>query len=389
MRIVPVNCITKETVLAKTLYNSNGNVLLRKGSTITKTLLEKIKAADVNTIYIDDGYSDIEIEEVVKPELRHSAVKTIKDTFTHIENDLKKNLENSQNLNSRLQSKVMGKYVENLKNTADAIIEDIMKSHHLMVNVVDIKHIGDYMYEHSVNVAILSLIIGIELRFSRHELYTLFVGAILHDLGKVFVEEDILNQGDDLTEEELDVYESHTIQGFDYVKENQGFSITSKLVIIQHHEHYDGNGYPYGVKEDGIHKNSKIVAICNTYDKMTSDSPNSPALPANEAIEYIMGNAGSKFDFDMVSTFVRKINPYPPGTLVDLSNHTTAVIVDSNVDYPLRPIVQVLELVDGKAVKKELYNLIEVTDITITKIRYLDVGMNDSDEGIIENDEDK
>jgi len=373
MRIIPVNCITQETTLAKTIYNSNGNILLRNGTTLTTSLLEKVKAAGVTTVYIDDGYSDVEIEDVIKPELRHAAVKTIKETFKTIEQDIASKMDAGLELNKRLKVKVMNKYLESLKGVSDSIIEDILKSHNLLINVIDIKHLGDYAYEHALNVAILSLITGIELRMKKHDLYTLFTGAILHDLGKVFIDQEILEAGDDLSEEQLELYQTHPQQGYNYVKDNKGFSATSKIVILQHHEHYDGTGFPNGTPGDNIHKNARIVAVCNTYDKMVSDAPGSPAIPANEAIEYIMGNAGTKFDFDIANIFVRKINPYPIGTLVDLSSDQTAVVIGTNADYPLRPIVQVLELNNGDVNKTDILDLLTCTDVIIRKIRYVDV----------------
>lgn len=373
MRIVPVNTITKETTLAKTIYNDKGNILLRQGSLITESLLEKIKMADISTIYIDDGYCTEEIEDVIKPELRNKAVKTIKEAFNNIQEDIQKSLTAGLKLHDRLKAKVMNKYIENLTNITDAIIEDLMNSHQLMINVTDIKHIGDYEYEHALNVAVLSLIVGIELRLKKHDLYTLFIGAILHDLGKVFIPKEILELGDDIDVDSYEIYKEHPSKGFEYIKENHGFSATSKIVILQHHEHYDGSGFPFGTSGDNIHRNARIVSVCNKYDKLTSDSKNSPAVPANEAIEYIMGNAGTEFDFDIATLFVRKINPYPVGTLVDLSNDKTAVVIDTNVDFPLRPIVTVLKLKNKKVIRLETINLMETTDITIRKIRYRDL----------------
>lgn len=373
MRIIPVNCITQETTLAKTLYNASGNILLKKGSNITKSLLQKIKNAGISTLYIDDGYSEIEIEDIVKPELKFAAIKTIKETFKSIEHDLNKKLVADQELNKRLKAKVMNKYLSSIKNVGNAIIDDILKSHSLLINVIDIKHSSEFAYEHALNVAILCLVTGIELRMNRHDLLTLFTGAIMHDLGKVFVSEDTLRAGDDMTEEELEEYQTHPQKGYDYVRENKGFAATAKIVILQHHEHFDGSGYPNGTYGRNIHKNARITAICNTYDRMVSDFDGSPAVPANEAIEYIMGNAGTKFDFDIANTFVRKINPYPIGTLVDLSSGRTAVIVGTNPDFPLRPIIQILEMNGANVIKRETIDMLTQTDITIKRIRYKDI----------------
>lgn len=373
MRIIPVNCITHETTLAKTIYNASGNILLKKGSKLTSSLLQKVKNSGIHTLYIDDGYSEVEIEDVIKPELRYAAVKTIKDTFKSIEQDLNNTLHADQKLKKRLKAKVMSKYVSKLRHVADAIIEDIMKSHNLLINVIDIKHLGEYAYEHALSVAILSLITGIELRMNKHDLFTLFTGAILHDLGKVFVPEDILSAGDNMTEEEYEEYKSHPQKGYDYLRENKGFAATAKIVILQHHENFDGSGFPNGTYGKNIHRNARIVSICDTYDKMVSDSKGSPAIPANEALEYIMGSAGSQFDFDIANVFVRKINPYPIGTLVDLSSGHTAVVIGTNSDYPLRPIVQILKITQGNVEKKEVIDLLIQTDVTIKQIRYKDI----------------
>lgn len=373
MRIVPINCITRETTLAKTIYNNSGNILLRKGTLLTTSLLNKLKSSDINTIYIDDGYSNIEIEDVIKPELKTAAVKTIKEAFKTIENDLKQNLSLNEPLNKRFKTKIMSKYLDNLKNISDSIIDDILASHNLLVNVIDIKHISDYTYEHSLNVAVLALITGIELRLNRHDLYCLFIGAILHDLGKVFIDKGILDEGDSMDESSSILYQEHPQKGYDYIKENHGISATSKIVILQHHENFDGSGYPKGIYGKNIHKFSKIVAVCDMYDKLTSDAPNSPAVPANEALEYIMGAADSKFDFDIINVFVKKINPYPIGTLVDLSNKKTAVVIGTNTDLPLRPVVQVISLIDGMVKHHEIINLIVTKDITVEQIRFKDI----------------
>ncbi len=373
MRIVPINCITKETILAKTLYNTNGNVLLRKGTTITQSLIGKIKASDINTLYIDDGYSNVEIEDVIKPEIKNAALKTIKTAFSSIQGDIQKELDQSRPLHKRLKTKVMDKYIGNFKNISDLIIEDLMASHNLLINVIDIKHISDYEYEHSLHVAVLALITGMELRLNRHDLYCLFIGAILHDLGKVFLDINLLNRGDEKSEGDNEIYQTHTNDGYDYLKENHGLSATSKIVVLQHHEHFDGSGFPLGTSGNNIHKFSRIVSICNTYDKMTSESSNSPAIPPNEVIEYIMGGAGTLFDFDIATTFVRKINPYPIGTLLDLSNKKTAVVIDTNTNYPMRPVIQILLSTDSGVEKKEIIDLMEQTDITIKQIRYSDV----------------
>lgn len=371
MRLVPVGCVVDGTALARDIMNSKGTILLKKGVVLNDALIKRVEENNVLSVYIDDEYSDQEINDIIKPEVRQKTVLAIKETFENIERANAHAKGNDLNLNKRLQITGMEKYMDNLKHMSKHIVEEMSSNRNILINLVDIKNIDTYTYQHSLNTAILSLILGIELKLRKEDLYPLFFGALMHDIGKAFLPRSVVNKRGNYTEDEMIKIKEHTQLGYDYLKEHYGVNSASKVVALQHHEKYDGTGYPLGMSGDHIHRFSRIVAIADCYDAMTSDSPNSVALPPNEAIEYIMGSAGSHFDFHMAEIFTRKVIPYPEGTLINLSSGQVAVVDLVNPNYPLRPRVKVLE--QGKSLDELKHiDLMTEMSITITSIQYND-----------------
>lgn len=369
MRIVPTNCVSGEAYLAKHIYNETGNILLKKGTKLTDTLLKRIEENLIYTIYIDDEYSIGEIQELVRPELKVKAIQALKETFTFIEKSFAHDKKIDLGLKKQLNLKSMEKYITGLKAVSEMIIEEISSNHQLMINLVDIKNLNNHTYEHSLNVAVLSLVVGIEMKFSSKELSQLFLGALLHDVGKTLLPKDLVNKSDPYTDEEEHIMKAHPFLGYEYLKDNFSFTNGCKLSVLQHHERFDGTGYPKGIPGSVIHRYAKIVAVADTYDNMTSDTPQKRAFPPNEALEYIMGAGDSHFDHEISTIFSRKIVPYPEGTLVRLSNESYAIVTGVNINYPMRPIVKILE----KNVPREQLKTIDLmkdTNLTILNIQY-------------------
>ncbi|MGB3366764.1 MAG: HD-GYP domain-containing protein [Acidaminobacteraceae bacterium] len=370
MRIVPISAVKSEAVLAKHIYNATGNILLKKGVKLTQSLLLKIEENNVYTIYINDEYSNEEINDVIRPEIRQKAVHAVMETFKNIESSNRLSKSGDPGLREGLIIKSMEKYLDTLKSISKFIIDDLTNNHNLLINLVDIKNIDNYTYQHSVNVAIISLVIGIEMKLSRENLQTLFMGALLHDIGKTLLPRTLLAKRETYTDEEAEIIKEHCELGYRYLKENFTLPTQSYIVALQHHERYDGSGYPKQAKGDLVHKFSRIVSIADCFDSMTSDRPTSKAAPVNEVIEYIMGSAGSQFDFDMATIFSRKVIPYPPGTYVKLSSGDVAVVRSINPNFPLRPKIEIINK-SSSDYRKEI-DLMETTNIVIKNIQYED-----------------
>lgn len=369
MRLVPTNCIKENTFLAQDLMGRDGRVLLKKGVQLNKNLIKRIEENRIFTVYINDEYSNNEIEDIIKPQLRNAAIKTIQDTFDYFEQYNNYLKENKKNLKTKQDVIRREQYIQSLNNVSKDIVEEILFNKNVMISLVDIKSLDSYTFQHSVNVAVLSLVLGIELRLGKNQLYDLCIGAMLHDLGKAFIPKEIINKSAKLTEEEFEQIKTHSIKGYEYLSQHYNLPASVKLIALQHHEQIDGTGYPNGYKDDEINKLAKIVAIADVYDAMTSDTPYRKAFPPHEAMEFIMGSSGRQFDFNMAQVFVRKIVPYPVGSLVKLSNGDVAVVEEVHANYPLRPVVKIIRQNAISVEMKEVDLLLE-TNLVIEGLQY-------------------
>jgi HD-GYP domain-containing protein (c-di-GMP phosphodiesterase class II) len=349
MRLVPVDNITSDMSLAKKIYYHN-NILLNTGIKDLYKYKEKLKSIGINYVYIEDKYSkDIEINYIIKDEIREQGHRRIKKFM----NDIKFN----RSLN-----------VSEIKNTVADIVDEIFNnSEDVLVNMIDIKNYDDYTFEHSVNVAVYSIILGRALNFNVKDLKKLGVGAILHDVGKILIPQEILLKKEKLSEEEYEIIQEHPKLGYDYIKNIEEINSASKSVILSHHERLNGSGYPKKNTHEEIHEFAKIVAITDVYDALTSDRIYRKRWPVHEAINYIMSNSDEQFDSNYVNKFIRNLAIYPNGSMVRLSNGKKAIVKEQNSNYPTRPILRVFEDKDGVEIFEEI-DLLRNLNVVIEEV---------------------
>lgn len=366
MRLVPIECVRDECFLAKTIFDNNGRILLRDGVKLNSNLLKRVKQLGIFSIYITDEYSQKEIEDVIKPEIRQKSVKIIKDTFSNMQK-YTSTVDSSKVSINALKEKES--YFASIKDVAEELLEDILSRKNIMINLVDIKSMDNYTYQHCVNVSVLALVIGTQLQLRRSELLDLCIGSLLHDIGKVLIPNEILNKNKALNCEEFEVIKTHSLKGYDYLKGSFEISPQSRIIVLQHHEKVDGSGYPERRTGDKITTLSKIVAIADVYDALTSDRPYRRAMSPNEAIEYLFASGGAHFDYKIIKTFSSAIVPYPEGTLVELSSGDIGVVEEIYPNYPLRPKIKIIKSSNESKVNVFI-DLIKELDIVIKGLVY-------------------
>lgn len=328
MRYVPVNCISEGMVVGKKLIGKNGELLLNVGTVIKSSYIKKIKELGYSGLYIQDEVSqDIEIVETIDEELRFRTASKLEQVFTELERSTTPTL----------------KYLSAFSDIVSEIINRIFENKEAMINMLDLKAFDDYTYLHSTNVAVLAVVLGASMNLNALELHKLGLSALLHDIGKVFVPKTLLNKPDKLSDEEFRVIQTHSSKGYEFLKSNYEFPMSSYLGVFQHHEKYDGTGYPVGLSGKQIHLFGRIIAITDVYDALTSSRPYRVALLPSEAIEYIMANGGTHFDPEIASKFTTKIAPYPVGMTVKLSNNTSGIVMENYSDSCLRPKIKIIK----------------------------------------------
>ncbi len=238
------------------------------------------------------------------------------------------------------------RYYDQISDVIDAMMNDLSKNKDAMVGLVDIKSMNNYMYQHAVQVTVLSLVIGADMQMNNNDLKNLAISAMLHDIGLSMIDPELWVYNDEFSDDDKEIYRQHAELGYQFIKDTSILPGPATIGILEHHENYDGSGYPpLGRKGKKIHPNARIIAIANVYDKMTSGGIDGRFVPQNEAIEYIMGNSGNqgRFDIEMATRFVRRVVPFPIGTYVRLSNKRIAVVVAYNINQPMRPVLRIVE----------------------------------------------
>lgn len=348
MRLVPVGSLKENSIVGKTINDDNGRVLLKAGVTLTENLIQKLTGNQITCVYVEDDYSIGEIHDVISPELRNKAVREVKNVFESVQQEIKGQLKELESDKSALKKRLMlmtdQKYFEKINSVIEEMMSDLAKNHDAMIGLVDIKSMNGYLYQNAVQTTVLSLVVGADMKMNNKELKDLAIGAMLHDIGLSMIDPNLWVYREEFTEEEREMYETHPVLGYQFMKETSMLPATATIGILEHHESYDGSGYPMGRKGDKIHRNARIIAIANAYDMMTSGIDGNLISP-NEAIEYIMGNSGNDgmFDIEMATRFVRRIVPFTIGTYVKLSNGLVGVVVKYNVNQPMRPVVRIIE----------------------------------------------
>lgn len=367
MRFVPIECVRENSILGKSIYDCYGRKLLSAGVVLTQGMINSIKNLDIYSLYIIDEYSSEEIEDVIKPELRVKAISVIKETFKDIERIA--TVHKFEKRSMKDYSKKEQQYFNSISDIAEELLDNVLSSHNVLLSLVDIKSMDDYTYAHCVNVAIISIVFGISLNLRKRDLLHLCIGALIHDIGKVFIPQEVLQKPGKLTPEEFDIIKKHSKLGYDFIRNSYNLSSHSKLIVLEHHERFDGLGYPDGLSKDKITYLSRIVTIADVYDALTSDRPYKRAMCPSIALEYLMSNAGTIFDFNLVNVFCKIIIPYPKGTIVSLSNGDIGIVEKTMPNFPLRPIVKIVKSNTSDNVGYNL-NLIDNLSIVISDIKY-------------------
>jgi HD-GYP domain-containing protein (c-di-GMP phosphodiesterase class II) len=324
MRRILLENIMTGMKLARPLYTADGKILLNAGLELKDRYIERLRSLEVTYVYIEDDLTaDIDVPDVVSEQARAEAVATAKRVMDQVK---------------------LGRKVDagEAKRIANTLIDELCRSHGTLVNFIDMRTKADYLFSHSVNVCILSTLTGISLGYDELRLRDLGVGALLHDVGKLMVPPEILNKADRLTIAERDEVRRHAEYGFDILRKNPDVSLMSAHCAFQHHERYDGSGYPRSLANSEIHQFAQIVALADVYDALTSDVAYRQAVPVYEALAIITKAAGTYFDPKLVEHFAGNIAPYPIGSVVRLSNNHIGVVVDMSYESKTKPVVRVI-----------------------------------------------
>jgi HD-GYP domain-containing protein (c-di-GMP phosphodiesterase class II) len=243
------------------------------------------------------------------------------------------------------------------KNAVAECVESVLHSPDAMLWLSQLRNRDEYTAQHSLNVCILSIVLGRHINLSVADLNKVGLCGMMHDVGKLLIPPEILHKSTPLDEEETRTMKTHTRLGYNLLKSSDNMNASAATVALTHHEQLDGRGYPRRMQESGISQFTKIVSIANCYDSMTSDKAYQKGKTHLEATHILTNLSGTHFDPTLVVKFIESIGVYPPGSLVEMTNGAVGMVVEVHEHAKLRPKVIIILDEEKNPVSERLIDL--------------------------------
>jgi len=338
MRLMPISNCRSGMRLARPIYNEDGVVLLAEHVELTEMMIRRLEKIGFLFLYIEDPRTDdLVIPEMISTETRIRAVGEVRKQFRRL-------------MSQGIQRTYVGRdfFGAAFRDVVTMLIDDLSKQQHGMIMLTNLCIADHYLYQHSVNVCIYATILGMACGYSREELLTLGMGALLHDIGKTQISQELILKPGKLTNEEIEKMKLHTEYGFRILKDEPNISLTVAHCAYQHHERIDGSGYPRGLRGGDIHEYARWIGLVDSYDAMTTNRIYRSAMLPHQALESLFVDAGKLYDFKMVEILRDRLAIYPIGSEVTLNTGEKGIVVDLNASSPQRPVVRILANAEGE-----------------------------------------
>ncbi|MGE3272972.1 MAG: HD-GYP domain-containing protein [Chloroflexota bacterium] len=358
---------------ARAIYTERGEVLLGAGCVLNQFYIDRMRERGVISVYLRDGLGDdVEPNDIVSEELRASTVTHLARAF-----DVMSKMAQGSRLNNTERPQTVDDLVfrlgerplelplagfnslQKLYQDVESLMNEILESN-TIASLESLKTHNDYTFQHSVDVAVLGILLGRTAGLPRDQLRELALGCLLHDLGKMYIDEAILDKPGRLTPEEFDEIKKHPQMGFELIRRMPVFSILPAHVAYQHHERQDGTGYPRGLVGNNMLTRSlsermnpkrmlliaEIAAVADVYSALTSDRPYRLAMPLDRVAQIIMEMSGPHLNSDVVQLLQQTIPMFPVGHWVEVVNGKyrgwRGIVAELSVDALHQPSIRLL-----------------------------------------------
>jgi HD-GYP domain-containing protein (c-di-GMP phosphodiesterase class II) len=322
--------------VGRAVYSADGRVLLNAGVVLRETYLAHLKRLGVPAIYVQSELApDVAPPDVLQEKTRQVVTKELKTFLGNISGSLGQTVGKSARAFGAAD-------VSSLRSALGLVVDELASNPQALLHLQDIRTADEYTLGHSIGVCVLSVMVGVTMGLDKNSLRDLGLGAVLHDLGKIRVPPEILNKPGPLTPDEMKIMQAHTTWGFEILSAQREVSYHSAHVALQHHERWNGSGYPRGLKGEAIHPYARIVAVADVYDAMVADRVYRPGFAPERALRVLSEICHDFFDPKVYAAFVVNIAKYPVGSVVELNDGHTAVVVEVTKGMADRPRVRVV-----------------------------------------------
>ncbi|WP_321991732.1 HD-GYP domain-containing protein [Marispirochaeta aestuarii] len=368
MKKIPVDDLKAGMKFDQPVYIDGENILVPAEIRITEKDISRLRKWEIESVQTAGSVIDEEEERKTKEQTIHD----LKESRTYKEL-LQIYLAAIKQINVLFATMKQGRRVttREFNKVAELLFQTVKRCPTEMTGITirtDKNHQG--LAVSSVNCAILALVTGINLKLDNTKLHSLAVGALLHDIGMLKMPDTILNKTGDLHEAEYKTIYTHTVHSYNIITKELGYPEDIGLIALQHHERWDGKGYPHQISGEQIYILARVVSLVDSFEAMVRDKPYRDSMIGYSAMRQILNDNSRRFDSSIVKVFLKSMGIYPLGSVVILNDGSIGSVVRTHASVPLRPVVRILMDSDGKRYENddgETIDLLETKTLFIVR----------------------
>ena len=345
MKIKSIDVLKGGEILAEPLLSEKKDTIIPRGTVLKKEYIPLIISMGVSTVMIEDPYESYETPNPIIDNARlEKYVQRIKKIMEgHIY---------QSNKSLRQCEIIANELVKEIQEISDDVI-------------IDMKERTSDLYEHTIMVTLLSLIVAKKLGFERERLYNVALGCLLHDIGLRYIMVTYENINiKDMPAAEIFELKKHTILGFSALEGESWIPSISRKMILSHHERYDGTGYPMRQKYKEVE--CKIIQVCDTFDRYLCGME-CKRMSIQEILSKLEKQANIRYDKNVVNILLDIIAPYPVGTAVKMTNEREGVVISQTTDKNF-PIIMLTDIEEDSEKNHEKHNMLLEKNVSILHV---------------------
>ena len=365
MQKIYIDDISPGTIVAKDIFNSHGTMLVSRGTVVVDRFIRQLDDIGIKELYVeehrDENTEDSYVENSIsiEEEQRNLPIDDVIYEKTRVQAHMQvKKIMVRYSAHSHLN-------IDRIHKIVESIIEQLLSRKEIVLTLSQLRSIDDYTYEHSVNVSVLSLIVGIDMGLGKESLDNLGTGAMLHDIGKAIIPDNVLKKPSKLTGLEFNEIKKHTEYGYEILTQID-LPEEAASIALHHHEKYDGSGYPRKLKGEQIPLFSRIVAIADVYDAISNDRVYKRKFSPDKVYRQIAQLGSTHFDPAIMEKFVSHLALYPNGSGIILNTNHKGIVIGQNKLLPQSPVVRIF-----RKDRSDIRKLYVDVDLSQTKFLYI------------------
>ncbi len=367
MKIIKTSDLKEGMKFDKAVFMDGENVFVPAGVPIRQKDIDRLTRWEIETVRTDGGLV------VDNPRTKETAVdlsgfrdlpvsdKDILDAYLRSIDEyehISVNVTSGEELDRTKVDETVNLILEKVKDRRNEMIQLI-----LMGGRIERKIAAGV-----INVTILAAIMGSVLKFTSHRLIQLATGALLHDIGMVKVPKEILRKKERLSPEEMNQIHTHPIHSYRVITKDLKYPEEIGVIALQHHERWDGQGYPRKLRGEDINLSARILAVADAYISMINNRPHRNSMIGYTAMKNLLNDNGRHFDPKILKAFLESMGIYPIGSIVQLNNSAIGRVVQTHSEAPLRPSVElIIDEYGNQLGEQEIIDLLSKKSLFIVK----------------------